>query len=360
MPYDQDFAQRMRDSLQTLAPLEEKKMFGGICFLDRGNLCCGFGKHGLMVRIRQDMYSQALEEAHVRPFDITGKVLKDMISVDPEALASRAELEKWLKEALNYTQELPAKMTKKKSTSKKAPAKKAKKAAKIVPAEFSGYFPQSFEFLSKLTDNNQKAWFDEHRGEYDQYYLKPSLDLINTLGPKLQQLSPTLQFEPRVNGSLFRIQRDVRFSKDKTPYKNHIDMGYWEGEKKAWNTSMMFMRITDNELILGAGIHKFSKEALEVYRRQVDGERTGKELITPLNKLAKANYLIGGQSRKTVPRGYDREHPRADLLKHEGIFGELRCALPEVITTPEFVDWCFKQYQGLMPLHQWLKDTLQA
>ena len=71
-----------------------------------------------------------------------------------------------------------------------------------------------------------------------------------------------MQYEPRINGSLFRINRDIRFSKDKSPYKAHLDLWFWEGEHRGWESPGFFFRLTPTKLMLGAGMHQFPKEHL--------------------------------------------------------------------------------------------------
>ena len=71
----------------------------------------------------------------------------------------------------------------------------------------------------------------------------PALAFVAAIGPRLQKISPSVAFEPKINGSLFRINRDVRFAKDKRPYKNHIDMWFWHGDKRGWASPGFFFRL---------------------------------------------------------------------------------------------------------------------
>ena len=90
-------------------------------------------------------------------------------------------------------------------------------------SEFTGFGPKTKKFLRDLGRNNDKAWFTSHRGDYEAYYLEPAKAFVEAAGPKLEKVEPRVVWEPRVNGSIFRVNRDIRFSKDKTPYKDHID-----------------------------------------------------------------------------------------------------------------------------------------
>src|SRR3954447_12759897 len=87
---------------------------------------------------------------------------------------------------------------------------------------FNGFPKETFAFLEGIAAHNEKAWFEDHRDLYEAGYVAPARAFVETLGPKLKKVSPTVQFEPKVNGSLSRINRDIRFSKDKRPYKDHL------------------------------------------------------------------------------------------------------------------------------------------
>ena len=85
--------------------------------------------------------------------------------------------------------------------------------------------------------------------------------------------------EPKINGSLFRINRDVRFAKDKRPYKNHVDLWFWHGDRRGWNSPGFFFRLAPDRLILGAGMHRFEKTQLDAFRSAIVDPRAGKALV---------------------------------------------------------------------------------
>ena len=98
--------------------------------------------------------------------------------------------------------------------------------------DFAGFGPKTKKFLRELGRNNDKAWFDAHRSDYEAHYLEPAKAFVEAAGPKLEKIAPNVVCEPRANGSIFRVNRDIRFSKDRTPYKDHIDLWFWEGQRK--------------------------------------------------------------------------------------------------------------------------------
>lgn len=220
---------------------------------------------------------------------------------------------------------------------------------------FAGFPGGTFVFLEAIANNNNKKWFESHRADYDQFYLEPAIAFVTALGPRLRQISRTLQFEARVNGSIFRIQRDVRFSKDKTPYKPHLDLWFWEGTRRGWDAPAFFCRMTADSLILGAGMHRFEKDSLNSYRQAVINDTAGQKLLAALDEVRHAGpYEIGGVMRKTVPRGYDSGHERAGLLLHEGLWASLETNIPPEAHSSDFVDYCDRHFHATWPVNRWL------
>ena len=224
---------------------------------------------------------------------------------------------------------------------------------------FTGFPKQTIAFLSGLGKNNRKDWFEQRRQDYERFYVAPALAFVEAIGPKLRRVSKSVRFEPRINGSLFRIHRDTRFSKDKTPYKAHVDLWFWEGEDKSWSTPGFFFRLLPKTLILGAGMHQLDKPALDAFRKAVVDPKKGPRLEKLLASVSAAGpYAIGGASRKTVPRGFDKDHPRASLLLHEGLFAALDQHHPKELSSAAFVDWCAGHFAKVAPVSEWLRKNL--
>lgn len=109
MAYDEGLAQRIRERLQEIPNVEEKKMFGGICFMVSKHMCCGIVKDKMMARVGPDNYESLLNIAHTKMMDFTGKPMKGMIYVEPEGLTSEKELQFWIQKCLNFIETLPPK-----------------------------------------------------------------------------------------------------------------------------------------------------------------------------------------------------------------------------------------------------------
>lgn len=223
--------------------------------------------------------------------------------------------------------------------------------------DFTGFGPGTRKFLRELGRHNEKAWFDAHRGEYEQHYLEPAKAFIEAGGPKLEKIAPNIVWEPRVNGSIFRVNRDIRFSKDKTPYKVHIDLWFWEGNRKT-AVSGFFLRIRDKSVHLGAGSHGFDKEALARFRKALRDDRAAKSLASLIKRLQRAGYEIGGKTYKKLPRGFSENGAARDLVLHSALWASTERKSPPELASTKFVGYCVREWKKMAPLHRWLMEEV--
>ena len=109
MAYDEELAERVRRALAGREGLSEKKLFGGIAFMLRGNMCCGIVRHDLMVRVGPERHEEALAQPHARPMDFTGRPMRGMVYVTPEGCRTDEALKRWVEQGLNFAASLPPK-----------------------------------------------------------------------------------------------------------------------------------------------------------------------------------------------------------------------------------------------------------
>jgi uncharacterized protein (TIGR02453 family) len=224
---------------------------------------------------------------------------------------------------------------------------------------FAGFPDGTFAFLRGLAKNNNKVWFDAHRDDYEQYYVAPARALVEALGPRLRKISPGVSCEPQVNGSIFRINRDVRFSKDKTPYRTNLDLWFWHGERGGWSAPGFFFRLSADKLGLGVGMHMLQKEQLAAFRAAVLDPKSGTALDKTIARVRAAGpYVIGGAMRKTVPRGFDPNHERAGFLLHKGLWVDMERDADKTERSPDFVEFCARHYAAMWPIGKWLLGAL--
>jgi uncharacterized protein (TIGR02453 family) len=216
--------------------------------------------------------------------------------------------------------------------------------------------PDTQRYLRDLGAHNDKRWFDANRERYERAVLEPAKALVEALGPGLDELVPGIAAEPRVNGSIFRINRDVRFSKDKTPYKDHLDLWFWEGERRT-ALSSLFLRIAPDAVIVGAGAHGFDGPRLDTYRQAVTDPTRGDALIEVVTALEHGGHAVEGEVLARLPRGFDAEGERARLLRHKGLTAMTELPGP-VATDPELVSILLDHWHRLAPLHTWLRANV--
>lgn len=229
--------------------------------------------------------------------------------------------------------------------------------------EFTGFPEAGLRFLEDLGANNEKVWFEANKDVYKRELLEPAVQFVTALGERLQALNPNIRYDTRTNGSgsLMRIYRDVRFSKDKSPYKTSVAGMWWEGEGKKTASSAYGFHLEASGMGLMAGQFGFSKEQLQAYREAVDYDRTGKALVAVIAAVQQAgDYTIVGEHYKRVPRGYDPDHPRAALLRYNSLYAHPPMVSRAQVLTAELVDVCLAHFENMAPIQRWLADVRQA
>jgi uncharacterized protein (TIGR02453 family) len=222
---------------------------------------------------------------------------------------------------------------------------------------FSGFPQKGLQFFRDLAENNNRDWFEAHKQQYLDWMVAPAQSFVLTLGPMLQTILSDIVYDARTNGSgsIRRIYRDIRFSKDKAPYHTALGMSFWQSGQKRNQGSGFYVHLDATGAQVYTGMYMFDKQFLEAYRQAVVDEELGAELEDAIASLKRSgDYPVGGESFKRVPAGYDSKHPRADLLRHGTLHASSPHIDPQVVSTPEFVDVCLNHCRNMAPLHQWL------
>ncbi len=224
---------------------------------------------------------------------------------------------------------------------------------------FRGFPAEGLDFLEGLAADNTRIYFEEHRPVYEEALLEPAKTFVDALGGQLhRRISKHLVADPRVNGSIMRINRDTRFSKDKTPYKTHLAFTFWEGGDRM-RAPGFWMGLHPDRIGFGAGMHGLEKESLERYRAAVDDSRSGAALARAVTLITKGRRSgISEPKYRSLPKGYPTDHPRAELLRHAGFHVWSEHDVPKVYETPRFVGWCADRLERLAPVHTWFVKHL--
>ncbi len=226
---------------------------------------------------------------------------------------------------------------------------------------FSGFPRQAVSFLRQLAKNNDREWFAAHKAEYEAAVMEPARAFVKAMGERLRRLSPGIRFDPRTNGSIFRLQRDTRFSPDKTPYKTNLGIYFWEGRGPKMESSGFYFHAEPPVLILGGGMYMIPRRLLPHYRRAVADEEYGPELAAIVRRIARRpGFTIAGTRYKRPPAGFAADPAAAPLLLHDGLYAGWEERIPGELHSPALVDYCLEKYKVMKPLQQWLVSLAQG
>ncbi|MEO1498160.1 MAG: DUF2461 domain-containing protein [Planctomycetota bacterium] len=202
---------------------------------------------------------------------------------------------------------------------------------------FPGFPLGLLHFFEELSHNNHKRWFDANKPRYEAEVREPALAFIEAMGKPLKKISPHFVAEPKkVGGSLMRIHRDVRFSKDKTPYKTNVGIQFRHEAGKDVHAPGFYVHIDREEVFLGAGTWRPESLALADIRVAIDAEPARWKRVRD-NKRFRETWDLGGESLKRPPRGYDADHPLIEDLKRKDHIAVAHLTHDELFT-PRIVD----------------------
>jgi uncharacterized protein (TIGR02453 family) len=220
---------------------------------------------------------------------------------------------------------------------------------------FEGFADARGAFFKKLAKNNERAWFLAHKAEFEEGWNAPMKHLLADVREAIDAAYEHCELgEPKV----FRIFRDVRFSKDKTPYKTNIGgvVPLARSGKKVTDLPVaLYFHVSDKEVFAAAGHYQMEPDSLGRFRAAVAGETRGKELVKLLAGLAKKGFAADEHERyKRVPAGFAADHPRAELLKRKGLIVEFPKPAPTLLTDAKLVKWVAGACKTVVPLVEWL------
>jgi uncharacterized protein (TIGR02453 family) len=195
------------------------------------------------------------------------------------------------------------------------------------PRGSSSFSPELFAYLRDLKRHNRREWFQENKARYETAVREPALQFIADFGPHLHRISSEFLAIPKaVGGSLFRIQRDVRFSKDKSPYKTHVGIRFLHRDAKNVHAPIFYLHLEPGGCFAGLGVWHPEPPTLERIRQAIVEDPRGYEKAAEDGRFRK-RFEVGGDSLKRPPRGYDPEHPLIEELKRKDFVGS--CPLDE-------------------------------
>ena len=226
--------------------------------------------------------------------------------------------------------------------------------------EFKGFSEKTLPFLESIRKNNNKEWFEAHRSEYEELILNPSRAFVVEMGEHLQALEATINAEPKINKSLYRIYRDTRrMGANKAPIKHRIGVIFWQGNNKRMQSSAFYLHFSPDELYVAVGVRWFEKPMLDAYREYIldDSKRAELDGILKSIKSKDTGYTHLEKGYKRYPRGFNADMPNADLALYKGM-ATYKMFDPKLITKgQEFIDTLYKIYEDMLPLQQYMYEV---
>lgn len=223
---------------------------------------------------------------------------------------------------------------------------------------FTGFSKEALPFLESIRQNNNKEWFETHRNEYENYILKPSRNFAQEMGEHLMALEPTINFEPKINKSLFRIYRDTRrMGANKVPIKHRIGFIFWQGSSKRMQSSSFYMHFSPDELFVAVGVRWFEKPMLDAYREYLKDSDKRQELNDILHSIMAKDYSVIDRGYKRYPRGTNIDMIHSYLFLYKGM-ATYKILKPKLIEDGEkLIDSLYKIYEDMLPLQQFMYEV---
>jgi len=224
-----------------------------------------------------------------------------------------------------------------------------------MPSSFPGFPKELPAFLKRLAANNSKDWFENHRDTYTQVYFEPAKAFVAAIAPLLAEWDDGIRADAKLNGSIRRIHRDTRFSKDKRPYQARLHLIFWQGKKPTGAPGFHFL-IGPDHMGLGAGFWAFDKTELERYRRAITGDQSLAALRSALEAATVGGYWLDPPALKRLPAGYGDADP--DLIRQKGLVVRRDVPLPAELYDARAVDYVRGRFEALVPLHRWIVENV--
>jgi uncharacterized protein (TIGR02453 family) len=201
---------------------------------------------------------------------------------------------------------------------------------------FTGIPIEALDFYEGLEADNTKTYWAQHKATYDDAVRGPMRALCEALAPEFGDVH------------LYRPYRDLRFSRDKSPYKDH--QGGTVGDH--------YLQISAAGLFAASGYYRMTSDQITRYRAAVGSDVSGPSLHSIVTRLRDDGYTVDGDRLKTRPRGFDADHPRIELLRHRSLVTWISFGAPPWLETPDVVRHVAAAWRDMMPLQTWLDDRV--
>jgi uncharacterized protein (TIGR02453 family) len=224
-----------------------------------------------------------------------------------------------------------------------------------VRSAFPGFPAEGLAFFASLQRNNRREWFQPRKAIFEEKLKEPMKELVGALNLAMKGFAPDYVTDPEK--AIYRIYRDTRFSKDKTPYKDHIAASFSRRGDKAG--AGYYFAISHKEVGIGGGIYMPEPETLLAIRRHLAGRHEEFRKLAAARAVRQLFTAVQGEQLTRVPKGYPGDHPAADLLRMKQclLYVELE---PNLATTPALYAEVVKHFRAMTPFVEFLNMPLSG
>lgn len=216
----------------------------------------------------------------------------------------------------------------------------------------------TFKFLNNLYANNNREWFEEHKQEYEHVVRTPALNFIEAMADDIAVISPHFRASAKkVGGSLMRVHRDVRFGRDKRPYKTNIGIQFRHARGKDVHAPGFYVHLAAEECFLGVGIWHPDNPALDLIRTAI-AENSAAWIKASRDKQFAKIFTFSGDSLVNAPRGYVKDHPMLEDLKRKD-FIAIKSFPQSLAVSEKFQADVVKSFRSALPLMTFLCQALE-
>lgn len=225
--------------------------------------------------------------------------------------------------------------------------------------KFAGFSADIFKFLTDLKNNNNRDWFNTNKQRYLDSVANPMCLFIAAMGPRLEKISKYYVADPRRHGgSMFRIHRDTRFSKDKRPYKDHIGCHFRHVAGRDAHAPGFYAHFEPGQLFIGGGVWMPPSAVLHKIRTAI-ADKADEWTSLKKNRTFRTRFGgISGDQLTRPPRGFDKEHPMIDDIKRKSFF-VMHHLDPDLALTPKFITEVERIFKAASPMMAFLTRAVE-
>ena len=221
-----------------------------------------------------------------------------------------------------------------------------------------GYFSEKFfSFFEELSLNNNKDWFHAHKKTYEDFIKKPFEQLVEELIDMIREEEPDLDIEPK--DAIFRINRDIRFSKDKTPYKTHVGASIKKGGKKSPNSPGFYIHLSSDSAMVGGGVYGLETKDLYRIRKHIAQSLNEFSKVLEDKNFRKKYGSLKGEKNQRIPKEFQEALKKQPLIANKHFLYTTKLD-PEIILEPDLPDQLMDYYRAGKHINDFFQTALRS